>query len=105
MNIKELARKPKLKKITVDNPTIVEAYGEPVEFWMYDRQSVPTYLQLAQIKDDHAEIFEIVKTIIMDEQGLPVLNDGEILPIDIMIPILEAAIHELGNAQPQTTAA
>ena len=105
MNIKELARKPKLRKITVDTPTIVEAYGEPVDFWMYDRQSVPTYLQLAQIKDNHAEIFEIMKTIIMDEQGLPVLKVGEMLPIDIMVPILEAAILQLGNAQAQTSAA
>lgn len=105
MNIKELARKPELKKITVDNPIVVEAYGEPVDFWMYDRQSVPTYIQLAQIKDNHYEIFEIVKQIIMDEQGLPVLNDGEMLPIDIMIPILEAAIMQLGNAQAQTSAA
>lgn len=105
MNIKELARKPELKKITVDNPIVVEAYGEAVDFWMYDRQSVPTYLQLAQLKDDHNQLFTIIKTIIMDEQGLPVLNDGEMLPIDIMIPILEAAIRELGNAHPQTSAA
>ena len=46
-----------------------------------------------------------MKTIIMDEQGLPVLNDGEMLPIDIMVPILEAAILQLGNAQAQTSAA
>lgn len=105
MNIKELARKPELKKITVDNPIVVEAYGEPVDFWMYDRQSVPTYLQLAQLKDNHNDVFEIVKQIIMDENGLPVLNDGEMLPIDIMIPILEAAIIQLGNAQAQTSAA
>jgi hypothetical protein len=105
MNIKELARKPELKKITVDNPIVVEAYGEAVDFWMYDRQSVPTYLQLAQLKDDHNQLFTIIKTIIMDENGLPVLNEGEMLPIDIMIPILEAAIRELGNAHPQTSAA
>ena len=105
MNIKELARKPELKKITVDTPFVVEAYGEPLDFWMYDRQSVPTYLQLAQLKDDHNQLFQIIKDIIMDENGLPVLKDGEMLPIDIMVPVLEAAIRELGNAQPQTSAA
>lgn len=105
MNIKELARKPELKKITVDTPFVVEAYGEPLDFWMYDRQSVPTYLQLAQLKDDHNQLFQIIKDIIMDENGLPVLKDGEMLPIDIMVPVLEAAIRELGNARPQTSAA
>ena len=105
MNIKELARKPQLKKITVDSEIIVEAYGEPVDFWMYDRQQIPTYLQLAQLKDDQAAIFDIIKKIIMDETGKPALSDGEMLPIDIMLPILQAVIGELGNAQPLTSAA
>lgn len=104
MKLKELAAKPKLELIKVDTPQIVEMYGEPLEFWMWDRQDIPTYLKLAQIKEDSTAIFNVVKDIVMDETGQPVLNDGEQLPIEVMVPVLEAAINHLGNNIPQTSA-
>lgn len=105
MQLKELAKKPKLELVTVDTPVIVEAYGEPLEFYMMDRQDLPTYLKLAQIKDNQEEIFEIVKDIVLDDKGKRVLSDGELLPVDIMVPVLEAAIKRLGNMKPQTSEA
>ncbi len=105
MQLKELAQKPKLELVTVDTPVIVEAYGEPLEFYMMDRQDLPTYLKLAQIKDNQEEIFNIVKDIVLDDKGKRVLSDGELLPVDIMVPVLEAAIQRLGNMKPQTSEA
>ena len=105
MQLKELAQKPKLELVTVDTPVIVEAYGEPLEFYMMDRQDLPTYLKLAQIKDNQEEIFDIVKDIVLDDKGKRVLSDGELLPVDIMVPVLEAAIQRLGNMKPQTSEA
>ena len=105
MQLKELAQKPNLELVTVDPPVIVEAYGEPLEFYMMDRQDLPTYLKLAQIKDNQEEIFEIVKDIVLDDKGKRVLGDGELLPVDIMVPVLEAAIQRLGNMKPQTSEA
>ena len=72
---------------------------------MMDRQDLPTYLKLAQIKDNQEEIFEIVKDIVLDDKGKRVLSDGELLPVDIMVPVLEAAIQRLGNMKPQTSEA
>jgi len=37
MELKKLATKPNLIKVIVDKDTIVEAYGEPLEFYMWDR--------------------------------------------------------------------
>lgn len=104
MDLKKLATKPNLEKITLDQQTIVDLYGEPLEFYMYDRQDLPTYLRLAQLKDDQFEMFELIKHLILDEQGKAVLQDGEMLPVDVMVKVLEAAIQKLGNAQPQTLA-
>jgi hypothetical protein len=104
MQLKELATKPKLEQVIVDNPVIVEAYGEPLEFYMWDRQDLPTYLKLAQIKDNQEQIFDIVKEVVLDDQANRVLGDGEMLPVDIMVPVLEAAIRRLGNNKPQTSA-
>lgn len=104
MQLKQLAAKPKLELVVVDKPVIVEAYGEPLEFYMWDRQDLPTYLKLAQIKEDQTQIFDIVKDVVLDDQGKRVLADGEMLPVEIMIPVLEAAINKLGNKTPQTSA-
>lgn len=104
MELKQLAQKPQLEKVTVDSETVVSAYGEPVEFYMWDRQDLPTYLRLAQIKENEEEIFLALKELVLDAQGKPVLNDGDILPVDIMVPVIEAAIKHLGKEQPQTSA-
>jgi hypothetical protein len=102
MELKALAAKPKLELVTVDTEAVVAAYGEPLEFWMWDRQDIPTYLKLAQLKEDNSAIFNIVKEIVLDSDGNPVLSDGEMLPIEIMIPVLQAAVKRLGNKKPQT---
>ena len=43
MNIKELATKPKLVEITLDEPTLVEKYGETITFYTYDTVSLTAY--------------------------------------------------------------
>lgn len=103
MELKQLATKPQLEKVTVDDQKVVAAYGEPVVFYMYDRQDLPTYLKLAQLKDDQTELFSVVKQLVLDSDGNTVLNDGEMLPMDILVPVLEAAVAQLGNTKPQTS--
>lgn len=103
MKLKELASRPKLERVVVDTPKIVEAYGEPLEFWMWDRQDVSTFLKLLQMKEDQTAVFNLIKEIVLDETGAPVLGDGEALPMAIMIPVLEAAVKHMGNSNPLTT--
>jgi hypothetical protein len=103
MELKALAAKPKLVKVEVNSEAVVAAYGESLEFWMWDRQDIPTYLKLAQLKEDKTAIFNIVKDIVLCSEGKPVLNNGEILPIEIMLPVLEAAVKQLGNKKPLTS--
>ena len=105
MQLKELAQKPKLELVTVTDETVVKAYGEPLEFYMWDRQDLPTYLRIAQLKEDQTQLFDVVKDVVLDEQGNRVLGDGEQLPVDILVPVLYAAMAKLGNKQPQTSAA
>jgi len=46
-----------------------------------------------------------MKDLVLDEKGNGVLNDGEMLPIEIMVPVIETALKQLGNKLPQTSAA
>lgn len=105
MELKSLATKPKLQKITVDADVIVSAYGEPIDFWMWDRQDLPTYLKLAQVKDNQEELFEILKDLVLDSEGNKILDGGAVMPMEIMVPVIEKAVLHLGKHQPLTSAA
>ena len=43
MKLAELAAEPKLIPITLDDADIVEKYGEPLEFWIWDRQPIDSF--------------------------------------------------------------
>lgn len=105
MNLKELKAKPQLIQVTVDDPMVVEAYGEPVEFWMYDRQDLPTFLKLSQVNDNREYIMEIVRELVLDEKGKPILEEGDVLDIEILMKVIEAVVTRLGNFRSQTSAA
>lgn len=102
MQLKELAAKPKLNKITLDTDHIQSLYGEPLEFYMWDRQDIPTFLKIIQMKEDNLAIFNLLKDIVLDDQGLPVLTEGEMLPMEVMVAVIEGVVKNLGNSQPQT---
>lgn len=103
MKLQELAAKPKLEMVSIDTPQILELYGEPLEFYMYDRQDISTFLKMAQLKDDRIEIFNLLKTVVLDETGKHVLMDGEMLPLEVMAAVIEGVVKKLGNYKPQTT--
>lgn len=104
MELKKLAKQPTLKKVTVDTDLIVKAYGEPVEFYMYDRQDLPVFLKLASLKDNQEGMYELVKDVILDERGNRMLADNEILPVEILTDVITAVVENLGNLNPQTLA-
>ena len=103
MKLKELAAKPQLVKIVIDKEVIVNAYGEPLEFYMWDRQDIPTFLRILQLKENQNEIFSLVKDTVLDEEGSPVLEPGEMLPLEIMLAVVEAVVQHLGNFKALTT--
>jgi hypothetical protein len=103
MKLKEISTKPKLIKVVLDNEKILQLYDEPLEFWMWDRQELVVFLKMAQLKDDHIELMNIIRELILDETGLPMLEPGEIIPMDILVPVSKAVVDHLGNSKSQTT--
>jgi hypothetical protein len=103
MKLKALSKKPKLIKAQVDNEKIVKKYGEAVEFWMYDRYEIDTYFKLMNVEEqDFITMSKVVKDMIYDEDGTPIVEAGEILPSDLLMSIVTEVIKQLGNLQTQT---
>ena len=106
MKLQALAAKPQLQKIVIDDEEIVNRYGETLEFWVYDRQSMDTYLSLTQIQESSIDsIANTILPLVLDETGKPALDPKETLPLDVTIKVIEKVSATLGNQASQITAA
>ena len=106
MKLQALAAKPQLQKIEMDDPEIVERYGESLEFYIYDRQSMDTYMALTQLQNDSIDtIANVVLPLVLDETGKPALDPSEQLPLDVAVKVIERVAQALGNQANQTIAA
>jgi len=98
MKLKELATKPQLTKITIDNEDIVEKYGESIDFYVLDRLPLDKYTQLASVKtEDFSSMIDLVKQLVLDEDGTPVMDDDHVLPTDILNEAMVKVVDVVGK--------
>jgi hypothetical protein len=100
MELKELSKKPQLIKLTIDKEDLVKKYGDTLEFHIYDRQPLDVFAKLANQKDDFSGVTELIQDMILDSEGKPVVSDGQILPVDILMEAITQVTNELGKSQP-----
>lgn len=106
MKLAELAKEPKLVKIEIDDEAVVEKYGETVEFWIYDRVDMETFMKLATLEgnQDINDIIVVMQKLILDENGKSIISKEKVLPNDIMIKAVEKTVSALGNFVTPTSA-
>jgi hypothetical protein len=98
MKINQLANKPQLIQVTLDDNQTVELYGEPIEFWTWDRQPLDVFMKLASVKEDNpAEIINLVRTLILDEQGNQIVTDDQMLPGSVLVKAISKVVEILGK--------
>lgn len=98
MKINQLASKPQLIKIVLDDEAILAEYGEAIEVWTWDRQPLETFMKLASTQgQDPSAVIDIVKTLILDEEGKEVMVDGNMLPTKVLLPLINKIVETLGK--------
>jgi hypothetical protein len=98
MKINQLASKPKLIVLQIDDADVVAEYGEPIEFWTWDRQPLETFMKLASVnQSDPAMVIDIVRTMILDEKGKQVIQGEDMLPTNILVRIVAKVVETLGK--------
>ncbi len=98
MKLKDLAAKPQLTEIIINEDNIVEKYGEELQFFVHDRFSMETFTKMASVEQtDPAQLYNIVKDLILDETGTPVMSDGNMLPLDVMNAAVVKVTEQLGK--------
>jgi len=98
MKLQELASKPQLKEIIIDDTEIVEKYGDSLTFYVQDRLPIEVYTKLASVKqDDPGQMYHVIKDLILDEEGMPVMSEGNMLPMDVMTAAVIRVTDSLGK--------
>lgn len=99
MKLSQLASKPQLIKITLDDAAIVEQYKEPIEFYTWDRQPMEVFMNLANMSQSSSgsSIVDLIKTLILNEDGSPVISGDVMLPTDVLMAAITKLTSTLGK--------
>lgn len=100
MKLSAIKAKPQLIMISLDDEDIVKEYGEPLEFYTWDRQPMTTFVRMAATEGvDTAKIFELVRTLVLDENGKQIFNDKdeETIPGKVLMRVISKVVELLGK--------
>ena len=98
MKLSEIAKKPRLIEITIDDADIVEEFGEALTFWTWDRQPMDVFLKLAAIDQKNTgSVIEAVRDLILNEDGSPVLTGEDSLPTKVLMRVIVTVVESLGK--------
>lgn len=98
MKLTALASKPQLITIVLDDEDIMKEYGEAVEFYTWDKQPLDTYLSLASMDyNDQKAVMEVVKTLILDENGVQIVSPENVLPVAVLLKAITKLTESLGK--------
>jgi len=98
MKLSQLAAKPQLVMFTVDNEEIVKKYNEPLDFYSWDRQPLEVFMKLASAQQQNmGDMIEIIRPLILDEKGKPIIDGDVMLPSDVLIAAIAKIVERLGK--------
>lgn len=98
MKLSQICSEPQLIELKLDDKDIVKQYGEALTFYTWDRQPMDVFMRLANVDQKNtADLINIVKTLILDEEGKPVLNDKNMLPTSVLMRAIAKVTEQLGK--------
>ena len=92
MNITEFVAKPAVTTLTVETPEILEAYGEPIEFYVKFPIPFEDYVTLTKLSRA-----EFVAKMLVDKEGNKLLDDGQTLAQFLIAPVNDKIWIEVGK--------
>ena len=99
MQLSDISKKPELTLVKLDDQSIIDEFGEPLEFYTWDRQPLDLFMKLASAsQNDPASMIAAIKPMILDVEGNQILRDGLALPNHIIIKIMTKLTIMLANS-------
>jgi hypothetical protein len=105
MDIAKLAKKPRLEKLEITDADIVKTYGDTITFYMMDQMDISTYFNFYKLQQNESSelLNELLRKLILNQEGKPVLAEDEVFPVNITLAILVRINDFLGKSEAQTT--
>jgi hypothetical protein len=99
MKLNTLIAKPQLIKCQLDDEDTVKEYGEAIEWWIWDRQPLDAFLKFATTEstDSGHQIISMLREMILDEEGKPLLQGESTLPTNILMKVMTKMTEVLGK--------
>lgn len=98
MKLSEIAKRPQLIEITLDNEKIQAEFGEALTFYSWDRQPMDVFMRLASIDTtDTTVVIDAVRELILDQDGKKILVDDITLPTHVMLSVITRIVEDLGK--------
>jgi len=98
MKLSQITCEPQLIEVKLDDEDIVKQYGEPLSFYTYDRQPMDVFLKLANVDQKNtSELISIVRTLILDDKGVQILSDKNMLPTSVLMKAIAKVTEQLGK--------
>jgi hypothetical protein len=100
MKLTQLASKPQLLRVVINDEETIKEYGEELEFWVWDKQPLVKFIKFANVtaeSDNFPELIEFCTDLILDENGKAVMSDGEVLPVNVMVRCINRVVEQLGK--------
>jgi hypothetical protein len=98
MKLNSLVAKPQLIKCELTDEETVKEFGEPIEWYVWDRQPLSTFMRFAGSDVSSGEqIMSIMKDMILDEEGRPLLQGEDTLPTAVLMKVMNKMTEVLGK--------
>jgi hypothetical protein len=98
MKLKDLSKKPALIEVTLDDEDTLKEYNEPLTFSTWDRVPLDVFTKLASVNQSNlGEVVDIVRLLILDEDGREVMSKDQVLPPHVLIRAIAKIVERLGN--------
>lgn len=98
MKLSQLAAKPQLIEVKIDDADVIKEFGEPLEFWTWDRQPIDVFMQLAGASSKEPKLMiEIMRKLILDEKGKEIIQGDAMLPSNILLKVIAKIVELLGK--------
>jgi len=98
MKLSQITCEPQLVEVVLDDKEILDTYGESLVFYTWDRQPMDVFMRLANLQEKNTgELIDVVKTLILDENGKPIISDKHMLPTSILMKAITKVTTQLGK--------
>jgi hypothetical protein len=99
MKLSQIAAKPKLIEVSIDDEEVIKEYAEALTFYTWDRQPMDVFTRMANLSEsnDISGLLDIVRTLVLDEDGNEILTTESTLPTSILMKVIQKVTEHLGK--------